>query len=265
MKRFWAIAIILTFATAEIARNQPFNSPQWVVLFREQSGGLLGLLQLPHLDSPRLTGMAIYTDFGILRPSRYEPVGSQHEHNPKVSERTIGDTKVISVEGKLKDSKGEPCGLKYLVAHRVFRDAIELDISLFAERTFKPMNGFLAVVLNFSGANEWFARTQKGWLFAEIHNDGRVFQSTQTPLANNAPTLGIANSKTGWSIVLTLKDFKPKDSIDNVLIHANPQGSGGIFLAWCDGVSTKSMETGEVWQISATLKFLLIDQLISAE
>lgn len=208
------------------------------------------------------TGMAIYTDWGILNPERYEPVGSQNERNPKVKEQVIEGKRLLVVEGELKDKQGQHCGLSYQVAYALERDKVEVDIAIKSARSFPTMNGFLATVINFSGVTEWFARIRKGWIFAEITSDKRVFQSAQTPLDDNLPTLGIANSRTGLAIVLTLKETTPADSLDNVIIHANPSGNGGLFLAWCDGIRVRKMGEGESWKVSVQLQFLRLDKML---
>lgn len=266
MKRVWVHAIVLAFAiTVSVTPHQSFKSQQWHINFQEQSGGLLSLLQLPQVELPKLVGMAIYTDWGILQPGRYEPVSSQNERNPKVSKGNIGGTKFVTVEGELKDNQGKPQGFRYRVVYWVYTDALKVDISLTAERSFKSMHGFLATMLNFVGADEWLALTQKGWFFAEITKDGRVFQSAHTPLDKGKQILGLANSKTGWGITLKLGEFKPNDNFENVFIHASPKGFGSIFIAWCDGISEKSMEAGDTWQFSAKLKFLRLDEIVSTE
>lgn len=265
MKRVWVLTTILVlFATFSLASKREPVQTNWLISFQRQSGGLLNLLSLPDLEAPKVTGMAIYTDWGILRPDRYEPVGSQNERDPKVRETVSDSERVVIVEGKLKDRQGQPCGLKYRVVHRFNPDGLTMEISLGAERDFKSMRGFLATMLNFAGAPEWFARTPKGWLFAETSHDGRVFQSAHEPLDKNKPVLGVANPKTGWALVLTLENVKPDDSLDNVFIHANPQGSGGIFIAWCDGITTKEMSTDDEWRVSAKLSFARLDQLFEA-
>ncbi|MCS7263379.1 MAG: hypothetical protein NZ805_00945 [Armatimonadetes bacterium] len=262
MKRIWTPMAFLALVTLTVLKpNLSAQSLQLEVSFDERSGGLLSLMKIPEVNLPQLTGMVIYTDWGILRPEHYEPIGSQNENKPKVSEKTLGRTKLVIVEGKLKDKQSQPSGLRYRVVHRLNPNTLSLDIFLSAERTFKSMRGFLAVMLNFKGANEWFAHTQKGWMFAEIVSDGRLFQSIDTPIDSNNPILGVANSKTGWAIALTLKKIEPKDSIENVLIHANRQGSGGIFLAWCDGISMREMGAGETWFVSFTLKLLRTGEL----
>lgn len=262
MKRFWVLATALAvFATFSLSLKREPVQTEWLVSFQRQSGGLLNLLCRPNLEAPKVTGMAIYTDWGILRPDRYEPVGSQNEREPRVTETASERERVVIVEGKLKDRQGQPCGLKYRVVHRFAPDGVAMEISLGAERSFKSMRGFLATMLNFAGAPEWFARTEKGWLFAETRRDGRVFQSSQEPLDKSNPTLGVANPKTGWALVLTLENVKPEDSLDNVLIHANPQGSGGIFFAWCDGITTKEMNPNDEWRISVRLSFVRLDKL----
>lgn len=206
--------------------------------------------------------MTIYTDWGILNPGRYEPVGSQNERNPKVKELAIKGKRLLVVEGELKDKQGQHCGLSYQVTYVLERDKVEMDIAVKSARSFPTMNGFLATMINFSGATEWFARIREGWLFAEMIADKRVFQSAQTPLDNNFPTLGIANSKTGLAIVLTLKEITPADSLDNVIIHANPSGNGGLFLAWCDGIRVRKMEEGESWRVSVQIQFLRLDEML---
>ena len=265
MKRFWALAVISVVAFS-LALNRGLEpaEPQLLVSFHRQSGGLLSLLSLPKLEAPKVTGMAIYTDWGILKPDRYEPVGSQNEHDPKLNETSSNGGRMVTAEGRLKDRRGQPCGLKYLVVHRISPDEATVEISLEAERDFRAMHGFLATVLNFSGATEWFARTSKGWLFAEIRSDGRVFQSAHTPLDKDKPVLGVSNPETGWALALTLKDVKPDNSLDNVLIHANPEGSGGVFFAWCDGITVREMSAGEEWRVSVKLKFVRLEELVRA-
>lgn len=266
MRRVWIPAIVLALvATISFALNRKPEAvqTQWLFSFQRQSGGLLSLLCLPNLEAPRITGMAIYTDWGILKPDRYELVGSQNEQEPRVSEQTSDGEKVVTVEGRLKDRQGQSCGLKYRVAHRFAPDEATVEIVLIAERDFRSMHGFFATMLNFVGAPEWFARTRKGWLFAETKYEGRVFQSAHNPLDTSEPKLGICNPKTGWALALTLKDTKP-DDLDNVFIHANPTGSGGIFFAWCDGITTREMKAGDEWKISVKLRFVRLDELIGA-
>ncbi|MCX7643007.1 MAG: hypothetical protein N2116_04275 [Armatimonadetes bacterium] len=266
MRRRWTLTVALVlFAALSLAidRGPEPVQPRWLVSFQRQSGGLLSLLRLPDFEAPKINGMAIYTDWGILKPYQYEPVGSQNENEPKVSELTSEGWKVVIVEGQLKDRQGQPCGLKYRVVHRFTIDGVILEISLVSERVFKSMHGFLAAMLNFSDATEWFACTRKGWLFAETLHDGRVFQSVHEPLDNNKPVLGVANPRTGWGLVLTLEDASP-NGLDNVFIHANPKGSGGIFLAWCDGITTREMNVGEEWRVSVKLSFSRFDELLDA-
>ena len=266
MKRILALAtslaLLVTFSLA-LKREPNPAQPKWLISFQQQSGGLLKLLCPPNSEAPKVIGMAIYTDWGILRPDRYEPVGSQNEHAPKVQETVSNGERVVIVEGKLKDRQGQPCGLKYRVVHRFSPDRLTMEISLGAERDFKSMRGFLATMLNFAGAPEWFARTRKGWLFAEPRYDGRVFQSAHEPLDKDKPMLGVANPKTGWALALTLKEIKP-DELDNAFIHANPEGSGGIFFAWCDGITTKEMSAGDEWRISLELSFTRLEELVEA-
>lgn len=262
MKRNWLFVwVLVLLAPFSLAPSQMGGAPQWLVSFQQQAGGLLSLLSHPYVDEPRLTGMTIYTDWGILNPGRYEPVGSQNERNPKVKELAIKGKRLLVVEGELKDEQGQQCGLSYQVTYALERDKVEMDITIKSARSFPTMNGFLATMINFSGATEWFARIREGWLFAEMIADKRVFQSAQTPLDNNFPTLGIANSKTGLAIVLTLKEITPADSLDNVIIHANPSGNGGLFLAWCDGIRVRKMEEGESWRVSVQIQFLRLDEM----
>lgn len=260
------LAIVLTLlATIKGAPNQTAKWPQLEIAFRKQSGGLLSLLRFPETDLPSLTGMTIYTDWGILRPERHEPIGSQNEFSPKVIEQIFDGSRFVTVEGQLKDSQGQPCGLRYQVVHKLVANTLTVDISLKAERNFNSMHGFLAAMLTFSGANEWFARTKKGWVFADILREGRVFQSAHTPLDDKEPTIGIANFKSGLAIALTIKEVEPKDILENVLIHANFKGIGGIFIAWCDGILGKEMKIGEIWRIFLILKFLRLNELFSLE
>ncbi len=266
MKRSWILTIFSALvATLSFALNREPVQTQWLISFQRESGGLLSLLCHPDLEAPKVTGMAIYTDWGILKPDRYEIVGSQNERKPKVSEEISSGEKFVIVEGRLKDRNGQPCGLKYRVVHKFAHDEVVMDVTLKAERDFQSMRGFLATMLNFAGATEWFACTQKGWLFAEISRDGRVFQSAHDPLDTNNPTLGVANPKTGLALILTLKNAEPEESLDNVFIHANPTGSGGIFLAWCDGIATREMKVGDEWKISISLSFTRLDRLIAVE
>lgn len=263
MKRNWLFVwVLVLLAPFSLVPSQTGGAPQLLVSFQQQAGGLLSLLSHPDVDEPRLTGMAIYTDWGILNPGRYEPVGSQNERNPKVKKQVIKGKRLLVIEGELKDKQGQHCGLSYQVTYALERDKVEMDIAIKSARSFPTMNGFLATMINFSGATEWFARIRKGWLFAEIIADKRVFQSAQTPLDDNFPTLGIANSKTGLAIVLTLKEITPADSLDNVIIHANPSGNGGLFLAWCDGIRVRKMEEGESWRVSVQLQFLRLDEML---
>jgi len=257
------LALLAAFSLVET--QQAAKAFRQHIVFQPQFGGLLSLFRHPEIEAPKLTGMAIYTDWGILRPERYEVVGSQNERNPKVNEQKSDGVHLVSVEGQLKDKQGQPCGLSYRVVHRLDADALMLDISLSAERPFPSMNGFLATVLNFAGANEWFACTQKGWVFAEIAEDKRVFQSAQTPLPSTggASTLGVANSKTGLALKVTLTKVEPEDGLDNVLIHANPNGTGGIFFAWCDGITVRRMEAGDSWRLSLKIQILTLDNLLS--
>lgn len=262
MKRSLKLTIIwaltATFAVAVSRELEPVQT-HLLFSFQRQFGGLLSLLSLPNLKAPKVTGMAIYTDWGILRPDRYELVGSQNEREPMVREQSVNGERVVVVEGKLKDRQGQPCGLRYRVVHLLSANELTAEISLLAESDFQSMRGFLAAMFSFSEAPEWFARTEKGWLFAETKHEGRVFQSAHNPLNKNKPILGVANSETGWALVLTLKEAKP-DDIDNVLIHANPKGSGGVFFAWCDGIATKEMNAGEEWRISVKLGFVRLDE-----
>ncbi|MFN3421187.1 MAG: hypothetical protein ACK40X_05635 [Armatimonadota bacterium] len=265
MKRCWILSIFSALvATLSFALSREPAQTQWLVSFQRESGGLLSLLRHLNLEAPRITGMVIYTDWGILKPDRYEPIGSQNEREPKVSEVVSSGEKFIIVEGQLKDRNGQPCGLKYRVVHKFAHAEVAMDVTLRAERDFQSMRGFLATMLNFTGATEWFACTQKGWLFAEIGRDGRVFQSAHNPLDTNSPTLGVANSQTGLALVLTLKNAEPEESLDNVFIHANPTGSGGIFLAWCDGIGMREMKIGDEWRISVNLSFTRLDKLVGA-
>lgn len=265
MKRGWILAIFsVLVALLSFTPSQETLQTQWLVSFQSQSGGLLHLLRHPNFESPKVTGMAIYTDWGILKPDRYEPVGSQNEREPKVSERVSNGEKVVIVEGQFKDRNGQPCGLKYRVVHKFAHAKVAMDITLKAERNFQSMLGFLAAMLNFAGATEWFACTQNGWLFAEIGRDGRVYQSVHNPLDTNSPTLGVANPKTGLALVLTLKNAEPEESLDNLFIHANPTGSGGIFFAWCDGITTREMKAEDEWRISVNLSFTQLDKLVEA-
>ncbi|MFN4180162.1 MAG: hypothetical protein ACK4I8_07590, partial [Armatimonadota bacterium] len=88
MKRGWILAIFSALvATLSFALNREPAQTQWLTSFHRESGGLLSLLSHPDLEAPKVTGMAIYTDWGILKPDRYELVGSQNEREPKVSER----------------------------------------------------------------------------------------------------------------------------------------------------------------------------------
>ncbi|MGQ9464002.1 MAG: hypothetical protein ACUVRR_13300 [Candidatus Fervidibacter sp.] len=263
MKQNWLFVwVLVLLAPFSLVPSQTGGAHQWLVSFQQQTGGLLSLLSHPEVDKPRLTSMTIYTDWGILNPGRYEPVGSQNERNPKVKEQVIEGKRLLVVEGELKDKQGQHCGLSYQVTYALERDKVEMDIAIRSARPFPTMNGFLAAMINFSGATEWFARIRKGWLFAEIIADKRVFQSAQTPLDDNFPTLGIANSKTGLAIVLTLKEITPADSLDNIIIHANPSGNGGLFLAWCDGVRVRKMGEGESWRVSVQLQFLRLDEML---
>ncbi|MEJ7613094.1 MAG: hypothetical protein SQA66_05585 [Candidatus Fervidibacter sacchari] len=266
MRRVWVSLILTLLAVLSLIESQQATKTfQWHIVFQPQSGGLLSLFRHPEIEAPRLTGMAIYTDWGILKPGRYEVVGSQNERNPKINERKSDGVHLASVEGQLKDKQGQPCGLSYRVVHRLDADALMLDISLSAERSFPSMNGFLATVLNFAGANEWFACTQKGWVFAEITEDKRVFQSAQTPLPSTGSdsTLGVANSKTGLALKVTLTKVEPEDGLDNVIIHANPKGTGGIFFAWCDGITVRRMEEGDNWRLLLKVQILPLDRLFS--
>jgi len=266
MRRIWFSLIVAFSAVLSlIEAQQATKTFQWLIAFQPQSGGLLSLFRHPENEAPRLTGMAIYTDWGILQPGRYEVVGSQNERNPKIMEQESDKARLVSVEGQLRDKQGLPCGLSYRVVHRLDTDALALDISLSAERSFPSMNGFLAAVLNFAGANEWFARTQKGWVFAEIAEDKRVFQSAQMPLpaTGSASTLGVANSKTGLALKVNLSKVEPEGGLDNVIIHANPNGTGGIFFAWCDGIAVRRMEAGDNWRLSLKVQILTLDDLFS--
>ena len=266
MRRIWVSLIVTLLAALSLVEPQQATKTfRWHIAFQPQSGGLLSLFRHPEIEAPRLTGMAVYTDWGILRPERYEVVGSQNERNPKVTERKNNGVHLVSVEGQLKDKQGQPCGLSYRVVHRVDADALTLDISLSAERSFPSMNGFLAAVLNFAGVNKWFAHTQKGWVFAEIAEDKRVFQSAQMPFpaTDGASTLGVANSKTGLALRVTLNKVEPEDGLDNVIIHANPNGTGGIFFAWCDGITVRRMEAGDNWRLSLKVQILPLDNLLS--
>ena len=260
----FSLILALLAALSLVETRQATKAFQWHIVFQPQSGGLLSLFRHPEIEVPRLTGMAIYTDWGILRPERYEVVGSQNERNPKVNEQKSEEVRLVSVVGQLKDKQGWACGLSYQVVHRIEADALVLDVNLLAERPFPSMNGFLATVLNFAGANEWFARTQKGWVFAEINEDKRVFQSAQTPLpaTGSASNLGVSNSKTGLALKVTLNKVEPEDGLDNVIIHANPNGTGGIFFAWCDGITVRRMEMGEIRRLLLKVQFLPLDNLL---
>jgi len=265
MRRICGSLIVVLLATLSLIESQQATKTyRWHIAFQSQSGGLLSLFRHPEIEAPRLTGMAIYTDWGILRPGRYEFVGSRNERNPKVTEQESDKALLVSVEGQLKDKQGKPCGLSYRVVYRLEADALTLDVSLSAERSFPSMNGFLATVLNFAGANEWFARTQKGWVFAEITEDKRVFQSAQMPFptTDGASTLGVANSKTGLALKVTLNKVEPEDGLDNVIIHANPNGIGGIFFAWCDGITVRRMEASDNWRLSLKVQILPLDELL---
>lgn len=267
MKRGRVLIIVLALVSnllLALNREPELGQSRWLVSFQQQSGGLLNLLCRPNLEAPKVTGMAIYTDWGILKPDRYEPVGSQNERNPKASEFVSDGEKVVIVEGQLKDRQGQPCGLKYRIVHRFALDEVTMEIVLGAERNFRSMRGFLAAMLNFAEAPEWFAYTEKGWIFAETRYDGRVFQSANEPLDKNKSVLGVANPKTGSALVLTLKGSKPEDGLDNVFIHANPQGSGGIFFAWCDGIATREMDAGDEWRVSVKLSFVSLDKFVEA-
>jgi hypothetical protein len=269
MRRIGVSVIVALLATLSLIEShesqQVVKTSQWFIAFQPRSGGLLSLFRHPEIEAPGLTGMAIYTDWGILHPGRYEVVGSQNERNPKVIEQRNEEVRLVSVEGQLKDKQGQPCGLSYRVVHRLDASALTLDINLSAEHLFPSMNGFLAAVLNFAGANEWFVRTQKGWVFAEIAEDKRVFQSAQMPLptTDGASTLGVANSKTGLALGATLNKVEPEDGLDNVIIHANPNGIGGIFFAWCDGITMRRMEAGDNWRLLLKVQILILDDLLS--
>lgn len=266
MRRLWfsaiALALVATFSFSLNREIEPAQT-QWLFSFQHQSGGLLSLLQRSDSEAPKITGMAIYTDWGVLKPDRYEPVGSQNERKPKRYEQVSDSSMVVTVEGQLKDRQGQSFGLKYRVVHHFASDGVTMEIALIAERSFKAMYGFLAAMLNFADAPEWFACTQKGWLFAETKYDGRTFQSARNSLDEKKPMLGVANSRTGWALVVTLKEVKFAE-VDNVFIHANPSGSGSIFFAWCDGIKVREMNAGDEWRVSVKLNFVRLEELVKA-
>ncbi len=254
---FWLALLSLVAALP----SQEKIAPLWQAVFDPQKGGLLQLLRHPFGD-PRLTGMAIYTDWGILQAGRYEVVGSQNESNPKITDQRENNRSLVVVEGQLKDKSGKASGLRYRVRHRLREKALTLDIALQAERAFPSMLGFLATMFVFAGATEWFACTQRGWLFQPIASEGRAFQSAQTPLDPTNAVVGIANAKTGWALRFTLQSVEPKDALDNVIIHLNPASTGGVFFAWCDGVTERRMDAGEEWRLTVVIEFVSLAELI---
>ncbi|GEM_PF-1070451 len=224
-------------------------------------GGLPQLVRLKGVEAPFIRGVRIYTDANILRPGRYDPVGSHNESNPKVTrkvERSNGaEVVVMESVGQLKDAQKQPCGLSYRFTYSTSTDGASLliDASVYAERDFDAMHGFLALVFPFDGATEWFALTASGWLFCDITKSGRVFQTSQTPMTEEW-IIGVANFHSGYGIVIRLLQCVPRDSVDNVIIHTNVGGSGGIFIAWCDGITSRPMRSGESWRVRLVLQFM---------
>lgn len=242
--------------TVAIALAQPLE-----VEWHYKSGGLPQVVRFGGIEAPTIAGVRIYTDWGILHPGRYDAVGSHNENEPKVHKRferaRDGRREITVVEaiGQLKNAHGQPCGLSYRLVHSVDGNVLSLDASVCAEKNFEAMHGFLAIVFPFKGATEWFALTEAGWLFCDISKDGRVFQAAQTPVSDKG-LVGIANSRIGYCIVIKLIECTPKDSLDNVIIHTNADGSGGIFFAWCDGMALRAMRSGESWRIRLQLQFV---------
>ncbi len=257
----WWLAVFSAFALA-VALPQQVASPAGQIVFRPQAGGLLSLFRPPVADSPRLTGMAIYTDWGILKTGHHEAIGSQNEQTPKVFAQHQDSQFWREVVGKLKDREGQSYGLGYRVRYQLSDGILILQVALKAEKPFPTMQGFLATMLPFEGADQWFASTRKGWLFGDANDEGRVFQSAFAPLHPKEQTLGIVNTKTGWALQLTLVEAQPDESLDNVFIHTHSTGLGALFLAWCDGLTVKRMQAGEEWKFTAQLRFLLVDDLL---
>ncbi len=255
---FWWVLLSLL---ATLPSQQPEGTLGYLA-FDPQAGGLLQRLEHLRTKEPRLTSMAIYTDWGILRAGRYEVVGSQNERTPKIAQGSEDNQLFLIAEGQLKDKEGKASGLRYRVRHRWGEKALTLDIALQAERAFPSMHGFLATMFVFAGATEWFACTQRGWLFQPIVAEGRTFQSVQTPLDPSNAVVGVANAKTGWALRFTLQSVEPKDALDNVFVHSNPAGTGGVFFAWCDGVTERRMDAGEEWRLTVVIEFVLLAELI---
>ncbi len=260
----WVVGWLVVFSAfaLAVALPQQVASPSWQVVFRPQAGGLLSLFRSPTADFPRLTGMAVYTDWGILKTGHHEAIGSQNEQTPKVIEQHQNSTFWREVVGELKDREGQSYGLAYRVRYQVSGGILILQVALKAEKNFPTMRGFLATMLPFEGADQWFASTRKGWLFGDANGEGRVFQSALTPFHPKDQTLGIVNTKTGWALQLTLVEAKPDESLDNVFIHTHPNGLGALFLAWCDGLTIKRMQAGEEWRFVAQLRFSPVDDLL---
>ena len=252
-RRWWWLLFSALCLGASIAPPQF----QW----QRGAGGLLSDARLAGVDAPRVVGMKIYTDWGVLQPSHYEAVGSQNEQTPQTRQRQEGQMQIVEVEGALKDRDGKPCGLCYHVVQRVSTDGMTLDIGLTADRAFEKMNGFLAVALSFAGASEWFAQTREGWLFRDLDSAGRVFQSASTPLPERGGVLGIGNGKTGWALLATAEAEEPAGSLDNALIHADRNGNGSFFFAWCDGKTARQIRAGETWRLTLRLRYSRMETL----
>ncbi|MCS7254307.1 MAG: hypothetical protein RMK18_09910 [Armatimonadota bacterium] len=229
------------------------------VEWQHEFGGLPQLVRLKNVEAPIIKAARIYTDWGILRPGRYDAVGSHNESSPKVIKKVgkSNDREVIIVEsvGQLKDVHKQPCGLSYRFVCSIDGASLLIDALLCAEKDFDAMHGFLALVFPFIGATEWFALTESGWLFCDITKSGRVFQSSQTPLSSQR-LFGIANSRTGYCVILRMIECHPEESVDNVIIHTGTDGSGGIFIAWCDGITSRAMSKGESWRIHLEVQFV---------
>lgn len=227
-------------------------TPYLSVEFHATNGGLASAV-MDAGGNPLCLNQGIYTDWGIYAQRQF--VGSAHAVAiPEV--REIGERVVVTARGELRteagDAPGAPGPMAY-VATYTFSDGPGVLVEWSATPGFDLSTeaAFFSFIMHTTDCRGVIARTESGVVLQDMATaPGRSFESSQEPLAQARPLLGLLRSD---GTVLTFTGMSGQPHLANIFVHEGGRGAAGIFMAWQGGGASARLVAGQPWTGAFTL------------
>ncbi len=194
----------------------------------------------------------LYTDHGLFDGRRM--VTTRYETQPQMAAESGDGAVTVTAAGTLRPAPNDPPadGLRYeLRATLADGPEIRLRWRLTTAVDRPEAQGFLAVLWDCPGVDEWYADTVDGRLNELAEGDGRCYQSAISPLDPERPELGFVYPDGRRLLVRAARAVS--GPLSNLFCHHSGHRMA-LFAANLDGARAPvAWPAGTTWETELTL------------